>query len=215
MRTPENTFIQEADYAANGITLVQDLTTPFKTAIVIDDPRAGNWDLQVIEPGVGTVQYHGISPNPAEQFAFAPIVSGPGDIAVSLGGLLDGAPAGSTVSFFYDNDAAGFDGSIIGTDTVGPDGAVSLTWNLAGTPRGDYHIYAVAFDGMNAPTMVYADDSVHVALAPTDITIGGVAVSGTVARHRCVGRRRGRCRRRNARRDRSGFRHRRDLCAAR
>ncbi len=173
VRTPEGAFIQEADYAANGILLLEDLTTPLKTAIVIDDPRGGNWDLQVIEPGVGGVTYHGISPNAAEEFVFGDIVSSPGDTSVVLTGLLAGAPAGSTVSFFYDIDGAGFDGFMIGAGTTGADGSVSAIWNLAGTPRGDYYIYVVAFDGMNAPSMVYADDIVHVALAPTDITING------------------------------------------
>ena len=171
VRMPGNIFIQEADYAAYGITLVPDLTNPNKTAIVIDHPDAGNYDLQVTQPGVGTVKYHGISPNPAETFAFDDIVSSPGDIDVSLGGLLAGAPAGSTVAFFYDTDGSGADGHLIGSGTVNAAGEVSMAWHLPGTHAGDYHVYAVAFDGMNAPTTTYADDIVRVALAPTDITV--------------------------------------------
>jgi Ca2+-binding RTX toxin-like protein len=180
VRTPENTFIQEADYAANGIFIVEDLGSPTKLTIIIDDPRAGNWDLQVIDPvgqGLGTVEYMGLSPDPAPTFSIDELVTVLGDDTVTISSFVEDTDGPPQVYYFFDDNASGFDGYAIGT-LVPLSTSFDFLWDVTGVTRGEYFVYGATFDGENAPVFDYSDDSVFVAHRPTALTLDGTEVGG-------------------------------------
>ena len=69
------------------------------------------------------------------------------------------------VSFFYDNDFFGQDGTLIGTSTKLGNGSHSFTWNANGVPDGTYYIYVVVDDG-NSNSSIYSKVPIHVTGAP-------------------------------------------------
>ncbi len=181
VRTPENTFIQEADYAANGITIVADLSSPTKLTIVIDDPRAGNWDLQVIDPvgqGLGTVHYMGTSPDPAPTFEIDALATTLGDETVTItfvdrrqrrraAGLLLLRRQQHGLRRLCDRQCPSLRASLF-----------DFAWDVTGVARGNYFVYGAAFDGENAPLFDYSDGSVLVAHRPTALILDGAEVGG-------------------------------------
>ena len=176
MRTPENTFIQEADYAANGITLVDFFSGSTAKTVVIDHPRGGNWDLQVIDTtGFSNLHYRGYTPNPSATVALTGASLVPGATKGTIDAVLTGADKNTKVGFYADTDASGFDGLALGTAVRDADGAFTFTFDTAALAGGTYHAYAIALDNMGAPGMAYGG-TFSVAHQTTDITLSGSTV---------------------------------------
>ncbi|MCX6558873.1 MAG: hypothetical protein NTZ26_00020, partial [Candidatus Aminicenantes bacterium] len=57
------------------------------------------------------------------------------------------ADGGATVSLYYDNNASGFDGTLIASGLAASAG--SYAWNTSAVPGGTYYVYAVISDGTN------------------------------------------------------------------
>jgi VCBS repeat-containing protein len=171
VRTPDGTFIQEADYAANGITIIDLYTGPTKKTIVIDDPRAGNWDLQIIDPsGLQNVDYSGFTPNQAVDITVGDVDLFLGATTGRVNASLLGSDPGTDVTFFADIDDTGLDGFALGAATRDADGVFTFDFGALTLAGGVYHMYAVADDGVNAPDADYGGTFV-VAHRPTDIAL--------------------------------------------
>jgi Ca2+-binding RTX toxin-like protein len=172
VRTPEGTFIAEADYAANGITLLAELTNAFAKTIVIDDPRAGNWDLQVIDgTGLGTITYNGYSPNPPATVEVTGATAGADVATGQITARITGADPGTRVTFWADEDAAGFDGFALGGLSLDADATVTFDFDTTLLSGGAWHIYAMVDDGRNAPAFDYLETPVTLAHRPTGISL--------------------------------------------
>ena len=66
VRKPDGTWIEEADFAANGIYIVDDLTTANSKVVLIEDPTPGIWEMKLLdETGLGTVEYSAATPTAA------------------------------------------------------------------------------------------------------------------------------------------------------
>ena len=172
VRLPDGiTFIQEADYAANGITLIDLYTGPTKKTVVIDNPAAGNWDLQVIDPsGLQNLDFRGFTPNPAVDVAIGGVALALGATSGQVDVSLAGADPGTNVTFYADTDAAGLDGFVLGGTTRDADGDFTFDFSSLILDAGVYHLYAIADDGANAPDADYGGTFV-VAHRPADITL--------------------------------------------
>ncbi|HMO67909.1 MAG TPA: hypothetical protein PKE25_04475, partial [Novosphingobium sp.] len=172
VRTPEGTFIAEADYAANGITVIAEFTGSRTKTIVIENPRAGNWDLQVIDPaGLGAVSYKGFTPNPPVGIEITAASAGVGEAQGEITATLTGADPGTKVTFWADDDMAGLDGFALASATVDADGSVSVSFPTTLLSGGTWFVYAVADDGMGAPAHHYFASPITVAHAPEGLLV--------------------------------------------
>jgi hypothetical protein len=63
----------------------------------------------------------------------------------------------AAVSLYYDTDNSGEDGTLI-VSNISEDGTTyaSYNWNTTAIPEGNYYIYAVIDDGINAPVVTYS-----------------------------------------------------------
>jgi hypothetical protein len=60
----------------------------------------------------------------------------------------DGDPPLGTLALYYDDDASGFDGTLIQAGLDAHDQADSLVWYLTGMPAGAYYVYGDLTDGL-------------------------------------------------------------------
>lgn len=163
VKTPNGNFIEEADFAANNIAIVDDLTSPQSRTVVVANPSPGVWDIELVNPtGLGEVQYSAFRDSVAPTIQItdpATDVSG-GNVAINYNAF--DADSNAKVSLFYDTDNQGFDGIQIVDNLEEKDGAGNFAWNTEGVPNGDYYIYAMAMDENNAPVFSYSTGRVRV-----------------------------------------------------
>jgi len=158
---PDGSFIEEADFAANNIAIFNGLTDSDTRAVVIENPVAGIWDLEVVDPtGLGAIEYAGIKPsviptveviNPAETVAG-------GNVQIIYRSFDSDSDA--EIQLFYDTDNDGFNGVLIQGGLEENDGEGNFTWNTQGLATGEYFIYAMVMDENNPPVFDYAPGSV-------------------------------------------------------
>ena len=163
VKDPSGNFVEEVDFAANGIAMVDDLTGSNAKTVVINNPAAGNWDLQIVdETGLGEVRISAFQQSEAptiEVTTPAIDVSGP---KVTIEWNAFDADSDAEISLFYDTDNEGFDGILITDSLAETDGASSFVWNTEGVATGDYFIYAMALDENNAPAFSYSQGRVQI-----------------------------------------------------
>jgi Fibronectin type III domain len=68
----------------------------------------------------------------------------------------------ATITFYYDTDGTGANGTLITTDIKEIDGADSYTWDTDDVPVGNYYVYAVIDDGNNVPIVSYFSDPIRI-----------------------------------------------------
>jgi hypothetical protein len=68
----------------------------------------------------------------------------------------------ATITFYYDTNGSGANGTLITTDIKEIDGADSYTWDTDDMPVGDYYVYAVIDDGNNVPIVSYFSDPIRI-----------------------------------------------------
>lgn len=163
IRTPDGTWIEEADFDAHGIAIVDELTDSTTKTVIIFNPVAGHWDFKVVdETGRGTVTYHAAEESPSPTISVtapASVVAG-GTVAIGYHAVDPDSTA--EIHLFYDTDTRDFDGSRIIAGLVEQDGDGTYSWNTTGLPVGTYHVYAMVTDGDNPPVFAYAPGAIHV-----------------------------------------------------
>ncbi|WP_298863248.1 DUF4114 domain-containing protein [uncultured Sulfitobacter sp.] len=167
---PDGTVIQEADFAANRIMVVEDFSSPTERVVIIDAPEEGTWDLEVVDPtGLGEVTYAASGETESPTFVFGPtaVIQTDGDVEYSF--TLDTPASAVSISFFYDDDLTELDGVFAGNLAAGA-GTGTFVWDPTGVVPDDYFVYAVVDDGVNPITIAETAFSVNVG-SEADISI--------------------------------------------
>lgn len=163
IETPDGRIITEAEFAANNIAIVDELTDSTTKVAIVFNPTPGIWDIQLADTtGLGEVQYTAARDSAAptiEVTSPALDVSG-GQVAINYNAF--DADSEAEIALFYDTDNEGFDGVLIADGLQETDGAGSFVWNTEGVPTGDYFIYAMVMDENNPPAFSYSPGRVRV-----------------------------------------------------
>ncbi|NND98781.1 MAG: DUF11 domain-containing protein [Pirellulaceae bacterium] len=160
---PDGTRIAEADFEANDIFVVDELTDTTSKSVIVFGAEAGIWDLEVADPtGLGAVTYaaaeNAIAPT-VQLVTPAQNVSG-GNVLIEY--TATDADSDAEVTLFYDDDASGMDGVPIVRGLAETDGNGSFVWDTQGIATGDYYVYAMVSDGDNAPVYSYSTGVVEI-----------------------------------------------------
>ena len=154
---PDGTIINEADFAANNIAVVEELSDSTTKVVVVFNPQPGIWDIKVVdETGLGAVKYT------AATDSFLPSIEITSPATDVSGGVVTinynafDADSNAEIKLFYDDDNQGFDGIQIIDGLVENDGIGSFLWNTEGVPTGDYFIYGMVIDENNPPAFSYS-----------------------------------------------------------
>ena len=163
IETPDGRLINESEFAANNIAFVDELTNSKTKTVIIFNPTAGIWDIEVPnKTGLGAINYNAVTNSQAPTIAItAPVTDVTGQNATISYNAFD-SDSNATVSLFYDNDNQGFDGILIKDGLAETDGAGSFVWNTEGIATGDYYVYAMVLDENNAPAFSYSTGRVSV-----------------------------------------------------
>jgi hypothetical protein len=105
IETPDGTIINEADFAANNIATVEELSDSTTKVVVIFNPQPGIWDINVVDPtGLGAVKYT------AATDSFLPTIDinspatdvGGGEVTINYNAF--DADSNAEIKLFYDTD---------------------------------------------------------------------------------------------------------------
>jgi Putative Ig domain/Domain of unknown function (DUF4114)/Lipase (class 3) len=162
LKSPDGKTINESDFAANNIAIVNDLTDTQNRSVIISKPLAGNWSIEVVNPtGLDSLHYRAFRDSVAPTIELDPIVNaGNGNFTINYKAIDSDSDA--KVSLFYSTDPSKFNGALIKTDLAESDGVSSYAWNTKELAEGDYYVYASIEDGDNAPIYSYAPGKVSV-----------------------------------------------------
>jgi uncharacterized repeat protein (TIGR01451 family) len=191
VKTPSGAIINQSEFAANNIAIVDALTTSTTKAVIVPNPTSGIWDLKVANPtGLGNVQYNAFRDSKAPTIQVTNVATDvkernisnlPTDNSgqnVTINYNAFDADSKAKVSFFYDTDNQGFNGILIKDDLDETDGTGSFNWNTEGVSAGDYYIYAMVVDDNNRPVFSYSPNSVRVSEA-ADLSVTKIANADT------------------------------------
>ena len=191
VKTPNGTIINESEFSANSIAIVDSLSTSTTKAVIVPNPISGIWDIKVANPaGLGNVQYSAFRDSKAptvqvtnvatdvteRNISSLPTDSSGQNVTINYNAFDSDSKA--KVSFFYDTDNQGFNGILIKNDLDETDGTGSFTWNTEGVPAGDYYIYAMVVDDNNPPVFSYSPNPVRVSEA-ADLSVTKTANADT------------------------------------
>lgn len=84
----------------------------------------------------------------------------------------DDPDSDARISFYYDTEPSGGDGTYIVSGLSEDHAATAFTWHTTFVPEGDYYIYGVIDDGENPPVTVYSEGTVAVS-HQTPLTVCG------------------------------------------
>jgi uncharacterized repeat protein (TIGR01451 family) len=154
--SPTGRVFNESDFAANNISIVNDLTDTKNRSVIIGTPAAGLWSMEVVNAtGLTGLQYRAFRDSVAPTIQLDPLVDNGGQNLTINYKAIDPDSA-AKISLFYSNNNARFDGTLIKNDIAENDGNGSYVWNTEGFATGDYYVYAMISDGNTAPVMKYA-----------------------------------------------------------
>ncbi len=160
---PNGIVLNESDFAANNITIVDDMTGANTKGVIVFNPTPGVWDLNVDNPtGLGNVRYSAFenAPKPNIDLTSVGFSSTASEVNINYNAFDPDSDA--EISLFYDTDNEGFDGIPITTQLSESDGSGSFVWNAEGIPTGDYYIYAIIKDENNPPSFSYSPGRVKI-----------------------------------------------------
>jgi Putative Ig domain/Domain of unknown function (DUF4114) len=162
LKSPDGKTINESDFAANNIAIVNDLTDTQNRSVIISKPTAGNWSIEVVNPtGLDSLHYRAFRDSVAPTIELDPIVNaGNGNFTINYKAIDSDSDA--KVSLFYSTDPQNFNGALIKNDLTESDGVSSYAWNAKELAEGDYYVYASIEDGDNAPIYSYAPGKISV-----------------------------------------------------
>lgn len=172
---PNGVEINELNFAAHKIEIVTDLTNSFNKTVIVGEPMAGDWRIEVVNGvGLGEIKYAAAKENEKPQLTFispASVQNDPGQVNVEFNAL--DADSVAKLSLYYDDDATGFDGVLFKDGIEETDGNGNFIWDLDGLATGSYYIYGILADGVNPEDMAYAAGRIDV------VTGGAGIVEGT------------------------------------
>ena len=175
VKTSAGNFIEEKDFAANKIAVVNALSGSTAKTVIVDSPTTGIWDLEVINTSeLGEIRYAGFRDSIAPTVAITAPSTDVNQDLVSIAYNAFDADSKAEISLFYDVDNQNYDGSLIVDKLVETDGSGQFLWNTQGIPIGDYYIYAMIQDENNAPVFSYSLGKVQV----TEATDGNNTIFG-------------------------------------
>ena len=185
LTTPSGETLTETDIANNpDMSLVESLSSSTRRVVIVSAPEAGNWQVSVdSDTATGPVSYFAGASNIVPSGQITQLTAHPGQVDVAFVAMDPDNQA--TVSLYYDSDASGFDGILLGSVTE-DDGADTFLWNTSAVSGGEYYVYMVIDDGVNAPTYVYSGESVSVTQRQVsgevwnDVNANGMRDSGEV-----------------------------------
>jgi len=145
----ENT-LPFADFSAEGYAFY-----------IVDDPAPGNWDIYVTEGSFRQFEAYAKGPNIRPTIhIISPAIQGDANlIAWEADDLDDDAE----IYFFYDTDNNGFDGIPVNAQSIREDSRIEeLVWDCTDVEPGEYYVYALIEDSLNAPTRIYSRGTILV-----------------------------------------------------
>lgn len=185
-------IIDESDYLAHGIAVVDEWSGPKGKIIYVSAPDPGLWDVEIVNPdGLGDINYSATTSFAENAFEL--------EAASAIGNLiqidynLDNIVTETHLTIFADTDDNGYDGTPIGELTIDATSGL-FTWNSAGFSTGQYWLYGVLEDRERIPLFDYADnpivviaqligtsdDDVLVGTPEDDVTLLGLAGNDTL-----------------------------------
>ncbi|MGR3271902.1 DUF4114 domain-containing protein [Thalassococcus profundi] len=167
---PDGTIIEEADFAANQIMVIDEFSGDNSRSVIIDAPEEGTWDLEIVDTtGLGNVQYEATGAVEVPEFDFTgtPQVNADGTVTFAFDASTT-TPV-TNVSFFYDDDLTEMDGLLAGTQVLA-DGSGEFTWDANTVVPGSYFLYAMVDDGQGP--IVFAETATAVDVgAEADLSV--------------------------------------------
>ncbi|NET03637.1 MAG: DUF11 domain-containing protein [Symploca sp. SIO2B6] len=176
---PDGNIYQESEFADNGIAIVDDLTDSKTRTVVVGQPQAGIWDIEVVDDtGLGEVNYSAFGATDVPEVTLlTPDTDTTGVVDISFEAFDSDSDA--KVSLFYDDDNAGFDGALI-TELTEIDGLSNFLWNTQGIATGEYFIYAMAMDDEGIPVFSNYSPGKVIVSEETDLSITQTASTNKV-----------------------------------
>jgi uncharacterized repeat protein (TIGR01451 family) len=161
---PDGTVIEEADFAANGIAVLDDFSGGTSRVVIIDTPEEGTWDLEVVDTtGLGQVSYFAdgeIDQADVSDLTLAEQLSG--DVLIEW--AASQVTPNTSITFYYDDDLTTLDGLEIGAQTIA-DGLGNFTWNADIVVPGSYFVYGLVDDGQGPIQTITSTSAVTVGQA--------------------------------------------------
>lgn len=178
-KTQVRQVIEEGDYAANGIAVIEQWSGPLGTILYIAGPEPGLWDVEVVNPqGLGAITYEAsTSLVPGSLVVDSATVS---DTVVTIDYSAIEPNGDAQLLFFADEDDEGYDGVLIGSAPEA-DGTGQYVWDATGFEPGRYWLYALMEDGRSIPLEAYAPAPVRVNLGPNTAPVAAVPIADQVA----------------------------------
>ncbi len=172
IQTPDGKWIEESEFAANNIQLVDNLGDSTQKTVLVSDPQAGEWNIRVAQESLGKVEYSALqNTSGAPTLELKPAVVDDQKSTVTFDYEAFDANSKAEISFFYDTDNKDFNGTLIKDGVVEKDQKDRFVWNTADVPDGKYYIYGIIEDENNLPVMTYS---------PVEITVGNPLPDGEI-----------------------------------
>ncbi len=173
LTTPTGEVLTEADILADPkMEIVTGLSNARRRVVAVDQPAAGRWSVSINDPASVTgLTFHALVDNLTPTVQINNVAGGTWRAPVTIQLDAFDADSNATVSLYYDTDAAGLNGTLIATGLAEADGSLQHEWVPIGVPEGDYFVYAMIDDQVNAPVYHYGTQ---------EISITAAGISGSV-----------------------------------
>ncbi len=156
---PDGTVVNEADFAAHNIAIVDDFSNQFNRTVLVKAPAAGAWNIEVVNStGLGQVNYSAGDENATPVLSLTNATVSGSQVTISYN--MSDPDNDANLQLFIDTDGTGFDGRMIEDSIAEADGPGTYVWDSAAIEPGTYHIYGVLSDGVNPFVMDYASQTV-------------------------------------------------------
>ena len=170
---PDGTRIDQADFAAHQIAMVDAMSGPRRQTILISNPEGGSWQLVVDAAGLGKVAFHAFVPTVSPTLQLDPVMTMVAGEQVQVDFASADPDSEATIQLFYDTNNQGFDGILFATGIAEQDGQGTYQWDISELPIGEYFLYGLISDGINAPVLSeYATGSIIVTSGPMQAISG-------------------------------------------
>ncbi|WP_395009996.1 DUF4214 domain-containing protein, partial [Undibacterium sp.] len=160
-KTVVSQVIEEADYAAHGITVISELSDATHKFVFISNTRPAVYDLEFVNPEkMGKITFEASTTLAPMSLEVDTAAINSGVLDVSFRAAAENPDA--VVRFYADTDNVGFNGLPIGTAVSNiRDGQFRFDTNTLAP--GNYYIYGILEDGQAIPMFDYAATPITVA----------------------------------------------------
>ncbi len=158
-KTQVRQVINEEDFGANGVAVIDAWSGPNGKVIYIGAPLPGLWDVEVVNPiGLGDISYSATTSLKDQVLDVSGLTMLGQDVTISFDA---GARPLGEVLYFVDSDDHGFDGMLLGQGPADVQ-AHSHTFSVSALAPGIYWLYGVLDDGAHIPASDYSPKLLHV-----------------------------------------------------